>query len=86
MTSSAAWSNDAEIGLVDSRIVATAVTAQILSLTPALLIAGPRSSPGGPLLVNDKKLALLGSSYSLQKVALTPNTAWIVCSKQHSSY
>ena len=44
LTSSAAWSNDAEIGLVDSRVAATAVTAQILSLTPVLLTAGMLSS------------------------------------------
>lgn len=40
LTASAAWSRDAEIGLEDSRIAATAVTAQIMCLTPMLLDAG----------------------------------------------
>lgn len=40
LTSSAAWSNETEIGLVDSRVAATAVIAQIMSLTTDLLDAG----------------------------------------------
>ena len=43
LTSSAAWPNDTEVGFVDSRVAATAVTAQIMSLTQDLLEAG-RSS------------------------------------------
>ena len=44
VTSSAAWYSEAEAGHVDTRIAATAVTAQVHSLTPALLSAG-ESSP-----------------------------------------
>ena len=40
LTSSAAWSNATEVGIVDSRVAATAVAAQIMSLTPELLEAG----------------------------------------------
>lgn len=46
LTSSAAWPTDTEVGFVDSRVAATAVTAQIMSLTHELLEAGdiPASS------------------------------------------
>ena len=40
LTSSAAWPTDTEAGFVDSRVAATAVTAQIMSLTNELLEAG----------------------------------------------
>ena len=40
LTSSAAWPTDTEVGFVDSRVAATAVTAQIMSLRHELLEAG----------------------------------------------
>ena len=64
LTSSAAWPTDTEVGFVDSRVAATAVTAQIMSLTHDLIEAGRLFSRGSSSNDTSSDLQARGSSVS----------------------